>query len=82
MRLIETVEGHGSYDFPWMISWPVPFSACSKYNNYHHMKNIGNYGSLFIMLDAVFGTNSYYYNDLLENDEVFLDYQTADRKEK
>jgi sterol desaturase/sphingolipid hydroxylase (fatty acid hydroxylase superfamily) len=82
MRLIETVESHGGYDFPWAMTRPVPFSVSSKYHNHHHMKNIGNYGSWFVMWDAIFGTNSYYYNDLLENDDEFSDYQTADRKEK
>jgi sterol desaturase/sphingolipid hydroxylase (fatty acid hydroxylase superfamily) len=34
------------------------------YHNYHHLKNIGNFGSMFIMWDSIFGTNSYYYKDI------------------
>lgn len=34
------------------------------YHNFHHLKNIGNFGSMFIMWDSIFGTNSYYYKEM------------------
>ena len=34
------------------------------YHNYHHLKNTGNFGSMFVIWDSIFGTNSYYYKDL------------------
>ena len=82
LRLAESAESHGGYDFPWAISRPLPFCISSSYHNYHHLKNTGNYASWFILWDSICGTDSYYYNDMLKYGKEFEDYQTADRKEK
>lgn len=79
LRLTETVESHGGYDFPWAITRFLPFGVSSKYHNHHHMKNIGNYGSFFIWWDSIYGTNSYYYNDLLAEDKTFKNYEKKDK---
>lgn len=63
-RLTETVESHGGYEFPWAMTRYVPMNCTSMYHNYHHLKNIGNFGSMFIIWDSIFGTNSYYYKDI------------------
>ena len=74
LRLFETVESHGGYDFPWAITRCFPFSVTSKYHNYHHLKNMGNYGSFLIMWDSICGTNSHYYDEILHHDKDFSDY--------
>ena len=75
LRLIETVESHGGYEFPWAMTRILPLCVSSKYHNYHHLKNIGNYGSFFILWDSIWGTNSHYYKELLETDKSFKDYR-------
>lgn len=64
LRSLETIDSHSGYDFPWAISHPFPFGCNSKYHNYHHLQNIGNYGSQFIFWDSIFGTNSEYFDYL------------------
>lgn len=68
LRVIETVEAHCGYDFPLSITKLLPLACSSKYHNYHHLKNIGNYSSNFIIWDSIFGTNSVYYRDMEELD--------------
>ena len=75
LRLIETVESHGGYDFPWAVTRIVPYNVSSKYHNYHHLKNIGNYGSFFILWDSIYGTNSHYYEELVQTDKNFEGYK-------
>lgn len=82
LRLFETVESHGGYDFPWAVTRLLPFSITSKYHNYHHLKNTGNYGSWLILWDSICGTNSYYYDDMLENDKSLKDYPTTSTEDK
>jgi len=78
LRLIETTEAHGGYDFPWSMTKIFPFSVNSRYHNYHHLKNIGNYSSFFIFWDSIYGTNSHYYRDLLQSDKDFKEYVPRD----
>jgi methylsterol monooxygenase/4-alpha-methyl-delta7-sterol-4alpha-methyl oxidase len=63
-RLIETNEAHCGYDFPWSPFKVFPFSTDSAYHNYHHLKNMGNYGSFFSIWDTIFKTNQDF------NDEI------------
>lgn len=63
IRLLETVDSHCGYDFPWAVTRLFPFTISSEYHGYHHLKNIGNYCSILILWDSIFGTNSYYYNE-------------------
>ena len=67
LRLIETCEAHSGYDFPFSLTKYLPLSCSPSYHNHHHLTNIGNYGSFFMVWDSVFGTNSYYYQTLDEN---------------
>ena len=82
IRLIETVESHGGYDFPWAMTRVFPLSVSSKYHNYHHLKNVGNYGSFFIIWDSIFGTNTQYYKDLLDHDKTFKNYTKTEEQIK
>ena len=61
-RFIETHEGHSGLEFPISMFSIIPFSAGSKYHNYHHLKNQGNYASFTTIWDRIFGTNETYLN--------------------
>lgn len=60
-RILETHESHSGYEFPWSMTFIMPYSTDSAYHNFHHLKNVGNYSSFFKFWDTMFGTNSYYY---------------------
>jgi sterol desaturase/sphingolipid hydroxylase (fatty acid hydroxylase superfamily) len=69
LRVIETVDGHSGYDFPWSPFRILPFSAGAAYHDYHHYENIGNYCSFFNIWDTVFGTNTKYYADMAKKNK-------------
>ena len=56
----ESHEAHSGYEFPWSGYQIFPFSTDSTFHNFHHLKNIGNYSSFFVIWDTIFGTNKYY----------------------
>ena len=60
-RILETNETHSGYEFPWSMYQILPFATDATYHNFHHLKNIGNYGSMFRCWDTLFQTNRYYY---------------------
>lgn len=61
LRLIETNDGHSGYEFPVSMFKVIPFMSDPNYHNYHHLKNIGNYGSFTWLWDSMFGTNSEFF---------------------
>lgn len=63
IRLTETAEAHSGYDFPFSLTKHLPFSCTPHYHNHHHLTNIGNYGSFFMMWDSICGTNTHFYSD-------------------
>ena len=63
---METHETHSGYEFPWSMYAAVPFATDSTYHNFHHLKNVGNYGSVFRVWDTLFQTNKYYYKKIVE----------------
>lgn len=60
IRVMESVDGHCGYEFPFSPYRLIPFSGSSHFHNYHHTHNIGNYGSLFSFWDTFCGTNMTY----------------------
>ena len=56
-RVMETLEAHGGYEFPWAMTHFLPFSCSIDHHDHHHRVNKGNFGSFLILWDAVFGTN-------------------------
>lgn len=66
-RFVETNEGHSGYNFPWSPFKIFPFSTDSAYHNFHHLKNIGNYGAFFTLWDTLFKTNVDFYKEGKEN---------------
>ena len=55
-RSAETVVHHSGYDFPFTLFSVLPFQGSALEHDLHHSKNTGNFGSMFIIWDTVFGT--------------------------
>lgn len=59
-RLLETHEAHGGYEFDISVFKANPLGIDSNFHNFHHLKNIGNYGTFFYLWDRFFGTDKAY----------------------
>jgi sterol desaturase/sphingolipid hydroxylase (fatty acid hydroxylase superfamily) len=55
IRIAETSDGHSGYDFPWSPFRILPFTTNATYHDFHHLKNVGNYSSVFRIWDTIFG---------------------------
>ena len=62
LRLIETLEGHSGYDFPWSMFRLIPFGAGPTYHYWHHTKNAGNYSSFMTLWDTVLDSNKDFFS--------------------
>lgn len=62
-RLINTLDAHSGYDFPWMPFKTIPFSTNQQYHDYHHLKNLGNYSAFFSFWDMITGNQRTYLKD-------------------
>lgn len=60
VRLMETCEGHCGYEFSFSMFLGFPLMTDSSYHNFHHLKNRGNYSSMFSLWDTIFRTNKDY----------------------
>jgi methylsterol monooxygenase len=61
VRLLQVVESHSGYEFPWSLRKMVPFWAGADFHDYHHMAFVGNYASSFRWWDALMGTDRAYH---------------------
>jgi methylsterol monooxygenase/4-alpha-methyl-delta7-sterol-4alpha-methyl oxidase len=69
---METCDGHCGYEFSWSPFRLLPLSGSSNYHNYHHSKNVGNYGSFFTLWDTICGTNKTYFRFLAKKEKKEL----------
>lgn len=60
VRLLQTVDSHSGYDFPWSLHNFIPFWAGADFHDYHHMAFVNNYASSFRIWDYAFGTATSY----------------------
>ncbi|CAL9189155.1 unnamed protein product [Musa hybrid cultivar] len=63
LRVLETVEVHSGYHFPWSPSNFFPLYGGSEFHDYHHrilFTKSGNYSSTFVYMDWLFGTDKGY----------------------
>lgn len=63
LRVLETVEAHCGYDFPWSLSKLFPLYGGADFHDYHHRllyTKSGNYSSTFTYMDWIFGTDKGY----------------------
>ncbi|KAK9740548.1 hypothetical protein RND81_03G043600 [Saponaria officinalis] len=54
VRVLETVEAHCGYHFPWSPSNFIPLNGGSDFHDYHHRllyTKSGNYSSTFVYMD-------------------------------
>ena len=73
-RVVETHESHSGYEIPAPISVLtgnvfrlIPFmGTTTKYHDYHHSKNVGNYSAFFTICDTIFGLNFDFYREKIE----------------
>lgn len=59
IRIIETIEAHSGYDFPFWVSNKLPFMHGPRGHDWHHSHNRGMYGST-IFWDWICGTDVEY----------------------
>jgi methylsterol monooxygenase len=59
VRLFETVEDHCGYDIP-SVTKLIPFWGGARHHDFHHERNVGNFASVFVIWDYVFGTDVQY----------------------
>lgn len=69
IRLIETAESHGGYEFPWAVTRFVPLSITTKMHHYHHSHNVGCFATFFTIWDSIYGTHTDYYEHTLGLEE-------------
>jgi sterol desaturase/sphingolipid hydroxylase (fatty acid hydroxylase superfamily) len=55
-RTAETVVHHSGYEFPALLFHLLPFQGGAEEHDDHHSKNVGNFGSQFVLWDAWCGT--------------------------
>ncbi|XP_030447282.1 methylsterol monooxygenase 2-2 [Syzygium oleosum] len=63
VRVLETVEAHCGYHFPWSLSNFLPIYGGADFHDYHHRllyTKSGNYASTFVYMDWIFGTDKGY----------------------
>lgn len=60
VRLLQTVDAHSGYDFPWSLRHIIPFWAGADFHDHHHKVFLGNYGSSFRYWDWICGTDRRY----------------------
>ncbi|XP_075633111.1 methylsterol monooxygenase 2-2 isoform X2 [Castanea sativa] len=63
LRVLETVEAHCGYHFPWSLSNFIPLYGGADFHDYHHRllyTKSGNYSSTFTYMDWIFGTDKGY----------------------
>ena len=64
-RLIETVDVHSGYFFPWNPTRLIPFYGGARFHDMHHKERGCNFASTFTYLDRVFGTARFTSDDTL-----------------
>lgn len=58
LRLLQAVDAHSGYEFPWSLHHIVPFWAGADHHDEHHHYFIGSYSSSFRWWDFVLGTEA------------------------
>lgn len=57
-RLLQAVDSHSGYDFPWSLHHFLPFWAGAEHHDRHHHFFIGNYASSFRWWDYFMDTEA------------------------
>jgi len=57
LRVVETVDAHSGFVFPFSPFSLLPFQGGAERHDYHHLYNIGSFGSFFNLWDWFMGTD-------------------------
>ncbi|KAA8916449.1 hypothetical protein TRICI_001312 [Trichomonascus ciferrii] len=57
-RLLQAIDSHSGYDFPWSLRHFVPFWSGAEHHDEHHKHFVGNYASSFRWWDYLLGTET------------------------
>jgi len=58
MRLLQAVDSHSGYDFPWSLRHFLPFWSGAEHHDDHHKYFTGNFASSFRWWDYCLGTET------------------------
>lgn len=58
LRLLQAVDSHSGYDFPWSLNKFIPFWAGAAHHDLHHHYFVGNYASSFTWFDFFLDTEA------------------------
>jgi sterol desaturase/sphingolipid hydroxylase (fatty acid hydroxylase superfamily) len=70
IRVVETVDAHSGYDFPLNPFNCLPFQGGPERHDYHHMYNVGSFGSFFTFWDWVMGSDQSFKNHKLNQKKI------------
>ncbi|KAG6826697.1 hypothetical protein H0H92_014813 [Tricholoma furcatifolium] len=60
LRLLQDVDAHSGYDFPWSLHNILPFWSGAEHHDFHHMAFTNNYSASFRWWDRICGTDDKY----------------------
>lgn len=66
VRIMQSLDAHCGYEFPWSVFGLIPFGCNATYHHFHHTKNVGNYSSYMTIWDTIFDSNADYYMEYPE----------------
>ncbi|EHA50257.1 hypothetical protein MGG_17103 [Pyricularia oryzae 70-15] len=58
LRLLQAVDAHSGYEFPWSLHHILPFWAGAQHHDIHHEQFVGNYASSFRWWDYFMDTEA------------------------
>lgn len=59
-RNYEAIDIHSGYEFPWNINSYLPWYAGTQHHDFHHYMHSGNFASVFVWCDKLYGTDLQY----------------------
>ena len=59
-RNYEAIDIHSGYELPWNINNYLPFYAGTQHHDFHHYMHSGNFASIFVWCDRLYGTDVQY----------------------
>jgi hypothetical protein len=78
MRILQTIDTHSGYDFPWSVHNIIPFWGGAEHHDYHHMNRGANYASSFRWLDRTFGIDAFFHGYCKEKGRPVLKQNFSD----
>jgi len=58
LRLLQAVDAHSGYDFPWSLHNWIPLWGGAAWHDKHHELFLGNYASSFRWWDIIMNTRA------------------------